>query len=317
MIREKLLLLTLASAGAISATANEKSPIRISTDNTEMVMTVADNGNLVHNYYGKKFNNVAPYQTKQYREQPDNGAGYAPQAYPSYGGYVMINPALKLIHADGSHTTHMKYVKHSVTKPADDVTRTEILLKDPIYDVDLLLTYTSYGKENVITQSATLTNNENGKLTVENLASTYLPLHADTYYLTHFHGVWATEMQLVEEQLQPGIKCIESKRGVQATQTANPAILLSLNGPAREDSGDIYGGALAWSGNYKLTFEQDECGRMNVVGGVNDFASTYYLDNGASLTTPEMVWTFSDKGRGQVSRNLHDWIRNHSLAHAD
>ncbi|MDE7108688.1 MAG: alpha-galactosidase, partial [Muribaculaceae bacterium] len=316
MIMKTFLSLTLAAA-SLSVSANENSPIRVSTDDTEMVMTVSGNGNLVHNYYGKKFKNVLPYNTKEYREQPDNGAGYAPQAFPAYGGYVMISPALKLIHGDGSHTTHLKYVSHSVTQPEEGVTCTEVKLKDPLYDIELTLIYTAYGKENVITQSARLTNNEGSRLTVENLASTYLPLHADSYYLTHFHGVWATEMQLVEEQLQPGIKSIESKRGVQATQTANPAFLLSLNGPAREDAGEVYGGALAWSGNYKLTFEQDECGRMNVVGGVNDFASTYYLDNGESLTTPEMVWTFSNRGRGQVSRNLHDWIRHHSLSHSD
>ena len=314
---KRILTVTMAISACLSITAKENPLIRVSTDDTEMVMTVAENGNLIHNYYGKKFENVLPYQMKKYREQPDNGSGFAPQAFPAYGGYVMISPALKLVHSDGSHTTHLKYVSHSVTKPEDDVTRTEIHLNDPLYNVDLTLTFNAYGKENVITQSATLTNKEDGQLTVENLASTYLPLHADSYYLTHFHGVWATEMQLVEEQLQPGIKSVESKRGVQATQTANPAFLLSLNSPAHEDYGDIYGGALAWSGNYKLTFEQDECGRMNVVGGVNDFASTYYLDNGQSLTTPDMVWTFSDKGRGQVSRNLHDWIRNHSLAHPD
>ena len=317
MMLKRILTVTMAISACLSITAKENPLIRVSTDDTEMVMTVAENGNLIHNYYGKKFENVLPYQMKKYREQPDNGSGFAPQAFPAYGGYVMISPALKLIHSDGSHTTHLKYVSHSVTKSEDDVTRTEIHLNDPLYNVDLTLTFNAYGKENVITQSATLTNKEDGQLTVENLASTYLPLHADSYYLTHFHGVWATEMQLVEEQLQPGIKSVESKRGVQATQTANPAFLLSLNSPAHEDYGDIYGGALAWSGNYKLTFEQDECGRMNVVGGVNDFASTYYLDNGQSLTTPDMVWTFSDKGRGQVSRNLHDWIRNHSLAHPD
>ena len=314
---KRIIPLMLSATALIAAEAKENPLIRISTDNTEMIMTVADNGNLVHNYYGKKFKNALPYLTKKYREQPDNGAGFAPQAFPSYGGYVTISPALKLIHSDGSHTTHLKYVAHTVTQPQEDVTRTEITLNDPLYDIDLTLTFDAYEKENVITQSSTLTNKEDGRLVVENLASTYLPLHADSYYLTHFHGVWATEMQLVEEQLQPGIKSIESKKGVQATQTANPAFLLSINGPAREDNGDVYGGALAWSGNYKLTFEQDECGRMNVVGGVNDFASTYYLDNGESLTTPDMVWTFSDSGRGQVSRNFHDWIRNHSLAHSD
>ncbi|MDE6424457.1 MAG: alpha-galactosidase, partial [Muribaculaceae bacterium] len=278
MMLKRIIPLMLSATAVIAAEAKENPLIRISTDDTEMIMTVADNGNLVHNYYGKKFKNALPYLTKKYREQPDNGAGFAPQAFPSYGGYVTISPALKLIHSDGSHTTHLKYVAHTVTQPQEDVTRTEITLNDPLYDIDLTLTFDAYEKENVITQSSTLTNKEDGRLVVENLASTYLPLHADSYYLTHFHGVWATEMQLVEEQLQPGIKSIESKKGVQATQTANPAFLLSINGPAREDNGDVYGGALAWSGNYKLTFEQDECGRMNVVGGVNDFASTYYLD---------------------------------------
>ena len=309
--------MTLLVFSGLSAFATEKPIIKVSTDDTEIVMTVADNGNLVHNYYGKKFSHVTPYQTKKYNEQPDNGAGYAPQAFPAYGGYVLISPALKLVHANGAHSTQLKYVSHSVSHPEEDVTRTDIKLNDPIYDIELTLTFTAYGNENVITQSATLLNKESGLLTVENLAASYLPLHADSYYLTHFHGVWATEMQLVEEQLHPGIKSVESKRGVQATQTANPAFLLSLDGPACEDSGDVYGGALAWSGNYKITFEEDECGRLNVVSGVNDFASTYYLNNGQSLTTPEMVWTFSHEGRGQVSRNLHDWIRNHALAHAD
>lgn len=317
MMLKQIIPVALSAAAVMMAEAKDNPIIRISTDDTEMIMTVADNGNLIHNYYGKKFKNAHPYQTKRYREQPDNGAGFAPQAFPAYGGYVTISPALKLIHSDGSHTTHLKYVSHSVNHPEDGVTRTDIVLNDPLYDIDLTLTFTAYDKENVITQSSTLKNNENGRLTVENLASTYLPLHADSYYLTHFHGVWATEMQLVEERLQPGIKSVEAKRGVQATQTANPAFLLALDGPAREEEGEVYAGALAWSGNYKITFEEDECGRLNVVGGINDFASTYYLDNGDTLTTPDMVWTFSNSGRGQVSRNLHDWIRHHSLAHAD
>ena len=33
--------------------------------------------------------------------------------------------------------------------------------------------------------------------------------------------------------------------------------------------------------------------------------------------SPEMVWTYSSTGKGQVSRNLHDWSRNYALAHGD
>ena len=300
----------------ISAWGGNKTLIRIPAGDTEMIFTVTDNGNLVYNYYGKRFENAESFLAKQYDDRPDNVNAFAPQAFPAYGGFVAISPALKLVHHDGSHTTHLKYAGHETHTVGDNAVRTEITLTDPLYDIVLKLIYTAYDMENVITQQAVLVNNEPATLMVENLASAYLPLHSDAYYLTHFYGDWAAEMQLVEERLQPGIKSIESKRGIQTTQISNPAFLLSLSTPAREEAGDVYGGALAWSGNYKITFENDETGRLNVVAGTNDFASTRHLEPGDSLATPQMVWTFSDNGRGRVSRNFHDWIRNNALAHA-
>lgn len=81
--------------------------------------------------------------------------------------------------------------------------------------------------------------------------------------------------------------------------------------------GEVYAGSLAWSGNYLTSFEVDECGMLHVLTGMNNFASTYNLEPGKILQTPEMVWTYSSTGKGQVSRNLHDWSRNYALAHGD
>ena len=53
---KRVLPITMAIASCLSIAAKENPLIRVSTNDTEMVMTVADNGNLIHNYYGKKFN---------------------------------------------------------------------------------------------------------------------------------------------------------------------------------------------------------------------------------------------------------------------
>ncbi len=60
------LAIALALSAAFSAKAIDNPLIKVSTNDTEMVMSVADNGNLVHNYYGKKFKNAEPYKTKKY-----------------------------------------------------------------------------------------------------------------------------------------------------------------------------------------------------------------------------------------------------------
>jgi len=124
-------------------------------------------------------------------------------------------------------------------------------------------------------------------------------------------------MQLKEEKLTPGVKIIESKKGVRTTQSESPSYLLSINGPAKENTGVVYAGSLAWSGNFALSFELDESGILNMLGGMNPFAATYNLKPKQKLQTPEMVLSYSSKGKGQISRNYHDWSRKYALAHGD
>ncbi len=316
----KALLLTVALLlGCVTVSSQDKDTgiITVSTNDLSMVFSISPDKKVVYNYFGDKFQGVSPFLHKKYKEQPDNGIGYAPVIYPAYGGRFFLNPALKLTHDDGVQTTELIYAAHQVKNIDNNRIETVIQLKDPLYPVFVNLNFTAYQKENVICQSVSISHQEKNKLAVENIASAYLPLHADSYYLTHFHGAWASEMQLVEEQLTPGVKRVESKKGIRTTQSENSSFLLSLNGPANEDRGEVYAGSLAWSGNYLVSFEIDECGLLHVMSGMNDFASTYNLEPGKTLQTPEMVWTYSSVGKGQVSRNLHDWSRNYALAHGD
>ena len=64
-------------------------------------------------------------------------------------------------------------------------------------------------------------------------------------------------------------------------------------------------GSLKWSGNWKLNFDMSSNGNLSVFAGINNWSSDYTLGSGESFTTQELIYTCTDKGKGQASRNLH------------
>lgn len=316
-MRRTVLTLIILSLFCIKSTGQNKQTISIETENLAMIFTATENERIIFQYWGSKIDGIASFQDRKFKGQPDTGDDFAPQLYPAYGGRYYLNPALKLTHDDGVLTTDLIYTGHKTEALDSNTTKTVITLKDKLYPVYIDIVFTAYKEENIISQSATIRHSEKNNIIVENLASSYIPLHAQSYYLTHFNGTWAHEMQMEEEELTHGTKVIESKKGTRATQAENPSFLLSLDTPANENTGEVYAGSLAWSGNYKLSFEVDETGRLSIISGMNPFASTFHLEPGKELNTPEMILTYSPKGVGQISRNYHDWARKYGMTHGD
>jgi Alpha-galactosidase len=316
-MNKQLLTVVLSFLFGISMQGQNSEIIKIETDETLMVLEGKNNAAPVFHYWGNKIKGKLNFQEKRFKNQPDTRDESAPQVYPSYGGRYYLNPALQVTHADGVLTTDLVYEGFSSQKTNDNITETIIHLKDKLYPVYVEIVFTAYQKENIISQSVNIRHQEKGVLRVENIASSYLPIHAGSYYLTHFHGTWAREMQVAEEMLTPGIKVIESKKGVRTTQSENPSFLLSLNTPLQENAGDIYAGSLAWSGNYKLSFELDETGRLGIVSGINPFASGFNLKANEVLKMPALLLSYSSSGAGQISRNFHDWGRKYGMTHGD
>jgi alpha-galactosidase len=136
---------------------------------------------------------------------------------------------------------------------------------------------------------------------------------AEHYWLTQFHGDWAQEAQWMEEPLSSGIKVLDSKIGVRADQFRTPSFLVALDEPAKEESGTVIGGSLEWSGSFQFALEVDVKNRLRALAGINPFNSQYNLVAGHKFSTPPMLWTWSDHGKGQVSRNFHRWARRYGL----
>ncbi len=293
--------------------AQNSNVIEIQTQSTSLVYAVDKDGRLVFQHYGAKVDANDDFMQQRAYPKMDTDRDFSYEAYPAFGHGNINEPALTVIHSDGSLNTELIYNGVNIDKSNPNVEETVIQLKDPVYDFTVELHTKAFYKEDVISQWTVIKNDEEGAVKLTNYASSYLPLKAQSYYLTHFYGAWAGEMTMVEEKIENGIKVIDCKKGVRTTQTENASFILSLNHPSLENSGECYGGALAWSGNYRLAFQLDEWKMLNIVSGINPFLSDWTLKTGEQFTTPEMIYTYSNEGRGQVSRNLHDWGRTYAM----
>ena len=310
-------LFTALFAGMVctGAKAAEPQVINLRTNDLSMVMSVAPNGEVLFHHFGGRIDDASPAAgIKSYR-RTDHGTDNL--AYSTMGGRNFREPALRVTHADGDMNTELRYVSHATRTLADkNVSETVVKLTDTDQALDVELVYTAYAKENVITTHTVIRNREKGDAVLHAFYSSSLPVKARSYLLTHLYGSWARESQTDHTLLTHGSKSIESRKLVRTTHTENPAFMITLDSEAFDENyGEVIAGALAWSGNFRLNFEVDEFNVLNILAGVNPYASDYTLAKGESFTTPEMVYTYSFEGAGGASRNLHDWARNYGVWH--
>ena len=295
----------------VALPAVERKVIAVETENSALVLLVQENSQLRLLHYGARTGD--PQQFLPMAVDSDDYNTASGLAYPATGGRFIGEPALHVKYADGTHNTELYYSGHSIEPRLGCIT-TSIRLDDPVTGLQVNLVYDAYQKENVIVTHSEIVNGGGRPVQLLNYASGALYLDADEYLLTHFHGAWAADMQLEHEWLGHDMKVIESRRGTQATQGNNPSFLLSLGTREfRENEGEVIAGALAWSGNFRLSFEQDAGHRLSVLAGISPFASAYPLAAGDTFVTPDFIYTWSDQGAGGASRNLHRWARKYSV----
>jgi alpha-galactosidase len=52
---------------------------------------------------------------------------------------------------------------------------------------------------------------------------------------------------------------------------------------------------------------------LKVISGINNYASPYSLKPNEEFTTPAFLYTLSSAGKGEASRNMHNWARNYRI----
>lgn len=234
------------------------------------------------------------------------------EIYLTAGMENQFEPAIRAVHNDGNPSLDLQFEDYKQTKEANSV-HTQIRLKDPVYPFYVILHFNAYIDEDVIKTWTEIRHQEKKPVLLTQYASSLLHFNANEYWLTQFHGDWAREVQMKEEQLQNGIKSIESKLGTRTNFYQTQTFFVSLDKPSTETEGKLIAGTLGWTGNFKYTFEVDQKNGLRILAGINPFASEYYLNPNEIFETPGFVFTYSDKGKGQASRNLHKWVRKEAL----
>ncbi|MNX69340.1 Alpha-galactosidase [compost metagenome] len=294
--------------------------ITVETETSALVLKVGKNKKLYQTYFGIKLNNSLEYEfiskenTKKFVVNDGNPLiDLRHVAYPTFGTDNLFEPAIRITHNDGNPSLELEYQSHSVQKIDDNTSEIIIKLKDPQYPVFVNLHYKIFYKEDVIESWTEIEHQEKKAVTLYNYASSALHLDADKYWLTQFYSDVVEEMRMEESQLTRGSKAIDSKLGVRTNMFASPGFFLSLNSKSTENNGEVIAGSIAWSGNFKCTFEIDNNNELRIISGINEFASEYNLEPGKVFKTPPFIYTFSNQGKGQASRNLHAWARKYGL----
>ncbi|MRN55887.1 alpha-galactosidase [Paenibacillus sp. LC-T2] len=222
--------------------------------------------------------------------------------YGGWGGSHYAEPCLKVKFNDGVRDLKLQYSGYELVQDNQLVLR----LTDVYYRLRVEVCYTSIDADDLLERGVKIYNDEAAPLQIDQVMAAAWSIPAmPSSRLTHVAGRWAGEYQLRTQLLTEGKKVLESRSGFTGPH-ANPWFAMD-NGKADETSGQVWFGALGWSGNWKIVAEKSNFGHVHIVGGINDFDSAFTLAPGESYTSPVFTGGFVSGGFGEMSRNLHHY----------
>ena len=316
---------------------NEKQVFTLHTVNSTYQMKVSEHGHLLHLYYGKTIGDedvsyLIPNVVRSHESNPPEAGTdrvYSLCAYPQEfssndaGDYRI--PSIELVNEDGSYAFVGKYHSHKIypgkyrletlptlfAKEDEKVVTLEIVLADEVTNVMVKLLYGVYYDKDVITRSAVLMNHSNGTVQLQRFMSANIDFMTCDYDLIDLYGHHYFERQTERKPLTHGVHELGSFRGVSG-HFHNPFAIICDNS-ADEDSGDAYGFALMYSGNFVFGAEVDGYSQTRVAMGIHPKQFHFFVEKGEKFEAPEVVMSFSGNGLTKLSHNYHDIFRQNAI----
>lgn len=301
-------------------------------NNISYIIKILENNQLGQLYFGKKIHHKINYDylfesayrpMTSYVYEGDRlfSLEHIKQEYPSYGTTDYRYPAYEIVQDNGSRITNFEYKSHRIYKGKNKLTglpatyvedeteadTIEITLDDKVMDVSIILSYTIFNNENVITRNSRFVNNGSADVEITNAMSMCLDLPDCDYEFIHLSGAWSREREVKSRKLEHGIQSISSTRG-NSSHNHNPFICLKRP-YADEFQGEVLGVSLVYSGNFLGQIEVDTYNTSRILMGINPFGFTWNLNSGEEFQTPEAVIVYSDKGINGMSQIYHRLYR--------
>ena len=271
----------------------------ISGKNTHYLFALDERGVLKHLYWGEKARCLEDFIAGYTGEGSSNDPGIdiLPEEYSPWGGLRYKEPCLKAEFGDGTRDLALVFKEHEI---AGDILSVNFV--DSCYPLEVQLRYRAIEDLDMIERWAEIRNTGKELITITSAASAEFHFPGTGWRQTNIYGHWAAEQKRFREPLTYGKKVLESRKGSTA-HNHGPFFIVDTD--ADETRGDVYFGALAYSGNFKVTFEVSQYDTTRVVVGINDFDFSWRLAGGESFCTPSVFCGHTSLGYGDMSLRMH------------
>ena len=304
----------------------------LETDHTSYVIRILDDGTISNAYYGRKIGRdnlkhfsimrALDYSLLVTVDEESVGTATVAREMPTYGRGDFGLAALSVIGSDNRLVNELTFDTYEIIngkpdikgmpsfdKNVENVQTLKLVLTDKVSGYQAALYYSVFEKEDAIVRHTEIVNISEKDITIRTVASAAIDFQAKEFEMTTLKGGWAKERSIERYQLHQGISSVESRRGSSSHQL-NPFAALS-DKDATEHYGDVYGFALVYSADFKISVEVNELDNVRVIAGINPEYFSWCLKSGDSFETPECVLTYSDSGFTGMSHNFHNLCRNH------
>lgn len=304
-------------------------------------MRVNDDGRLLHIDWAPRISGDAPVVSGERQHELANHSAINMQGARdeviTFGDHTYHEVTLKVNFPSaapevGDHEqpyipvrdVRLRYVDHEIVTDAlpglaprhghpvfDESTREtlRVTLEDPIQPLRATLCLRLTPEVDIIERWLEIENTGDETLHIEQCLFGSIHLPTGAWELTNVAGAHCDEFDTQRHTLPTGLTVTES-RTLTTGHQANPFFLLNRPQQAWENSGDVYFGALAYSGAWRLTFEHRVDLTLKVHGGYNPFDFEMMLAPGERHVTPAFIHGCCADGWGGASRRLHRLIHD-------
>ncbi|MDE6660060.1 MAG: alpha-galactosidase, partial [Eubacterium sp.] len=273
----------------------------LETKNTHYVFGVDKFGYNRHLHWGKKCD-ANDYFLRDIGDSNSNHSmlDEYKQEYTTFGQTVYRGSAIKAEFVDGCRDIAVQYDGYDV-----DGNNLKLYFSDKVYPFSITLNYSISDENDIITRWTTIENKSEDSIFFEKLFSAEFNLPSKKpYTFRNTNGAWGAENLETKTTLEGGSFVSESRRGTSG-HNQSPYFIAYQN--ADEKSGDVYFGALAYSGNFKVKAERDLFSSTRIIIGMSDFDFKFELKAGEAFDTPK-VFCGLTQGFGEMSRQMNKFV---------
>ena len=247
-------------------------------------------------------------------------AGYLAFGQPTGNYYEAItkHAGLQVIHSNGAVTLRLAEVGREESA-ADGAKTIVVRLKDEHYPFEVARYIKTWGDCAAVETWAEIRHFEPGPVRLVRADSFASPVvvTSDVVRVLSLTGIAKNEANVSRSSVGNGQSVeLVSSAGTRNAWEANAAMMVEFEDVVDEERGKVLGVALEWPGNSCRRVRRNWDGsRTEVFAGIDMTTGPYTLGSGVTFTTPRAILVWSEKGRGEVSRQYHRWAHRHLMPH--